>query len=190
MRKRESAKARRASGVLALALPLILLSPAGRGGETLSDPPREEMGACVVAPTLRIPDPLEIALAPTANANGASGSARLAFAMSPFGVAVTADGHHLYRIRLAAAGLPPAGGGAYVAWAVTPSLDRTRKLGVLDSAGEVVSEIAFNKFLVFVTAEPSAGVEKWSGPILLRGISRSGRMHTMAGHGPFQGEPC
>jgi hypothetical protein len=24
----------------------------------------------------------------------------------------------------------------------------------------------------------------------MRGMSRSGRMHTLAGHGPFEAEPC
>lgn len=30
----------------------------------------------------------------------------------------------------------------------------------------------------------------WAGPVILRGMSRSGRMHTMAGHGPFEQERC
>ncbi|MGD2070011.1 MAG: hypothetical protein PVI57_15165, partial [Gemmatimonadota bacterium] len=52
--------------------------------------------------------------------------------------------------------------------------------------------VEWNKFLVVITLEtvddPSA--DAWSGPIALRGMSRSGKMHTMAGHGPFQQENC
>lgn len=36
----------------------------------------------------------------------------------------------------------------------------------------------------------SAGPDMWSGPVVLRGMSRSGMMHTMAGHGPFEQENC
>ena len=35
--------------------------------------------------------------------------------------------------------------------------------------------------------EPGA---MWTGPVVSRGMSRSGLMHTMAGHGPFETEPC
>jgi hypothetical protein len=45
---------------------------------------------------------------------------------------------------------------------------------------------------VIITLEPSADDlgERWQGPVVLRGMSRSGMMHTMAGHGPFETEPC
>ena len=135
------------------------------------------------------PDPYLVQLVPTAHANGARGRVELRFAPSPFGVTVTARGHHLYDALLTTSGLRP-DGSSLVVWAATPELDQVQKLGVLDANGALHGRIAFNKFLVFVTAEASAAVERWSGPILLRGISPSGRMHTMAGHGPFQGEPC
>ena len=135
------------------------------------------------------PDPFEVVLVPTAHANGAGGRVDLRFADSPFGVAVSTDGHHIYEARLRTTGLRAAGR-VLVVWAATPELDQVEKLGMLDEAGALDGRIAFNKFLVFVTAEASADVERWAGPILLRGISPSGRMHTMAGHGPFQGEPC
>jgi hypothetical protein len=140
-------------------------------------------------PVCRGPDPYEIVLVPTAHANGATGRAALRFAPSPFGVTVSPDGHHLYEMRLETAGLR-ADGRALVVWAATPELDRVSRLGTLDANGTLDGTLAFNKFLVFVTAEESPDVERWAGPILLRGISPSGRMHTMAGHGPFQGEPC
>jgi hypothetical protein len=30
----------------------------------------------------------------------------------------------------------------------------------------------------------------WKGPVVMRGMSRSGLMHTLAGHGPYEKEPC
>ena len=135
------------------------------------------------------PDPFFVPLYPTAHANFASGAVELRFAESPFGVTVTENGHHLYEAELVTRSLPR-DGRALVVWAATPNLDQVARLGTIGEDGRLSARIAFNKFLVFVTAEASADVERWSGPILLRGISPSGRMHTMAGHGPFQGEPC
>lgn len=135
------------------------------------------------------PDPFLVPLYPTAHANFARGSVVLRFAESPFGATVTADGHHLYDATFRVESLPRTGR-ALVVWAATPSLDQVQKLGTLDDNGGLSARIAFNKFLVFVTAEETPDVERWAGPILIRGISPSGRMHTMAGHGPFQGEPC
>lgn len=136
------------------------------------------------------PDPFTVRLVPTAHANGADGTVQLTFAESPYGVAVTADGHHRYRARVTTSGLAGRDS-ALVVWAATPELDQVRNLGTLAADGTLAdAEIAFNKFLVFVTAEADAGTTRWAGRILLRGISPSGRLHTMAGHGPFQGESC
>lgn len=136
------------------------------------------------------PELFTFALAPTAHANGARATARLRFAPSPFGVAVTRDGRHAYALELETRGLRQGAGTVAVVWAATPELDRVEKLGTLDGSGALGARVAMNKFLLFVTAEASADVERWSGPILLRGIAPSGRMHSMAGHGPFEGEPC
>ena len=72
-----------------------------------------------------------------------------------------------------------------------------KRLGALEvGEAERVSgfsgEVGWNKFLVVITLEPEDDPEAatWSGPIVLRGMSRSGAMHTMAGHGPFQEENC
>ena len=50
----------------------------------------------------------------------------------------------------------------------------------------------WNKFLVVITLEPDDGGESgmWSGPVVFRGMSRSGMMHTMVGHGALQQENC
>ena len=43
-----------------------------------------------------------------------------------------------------------------------------------------------------VTLESSDDPDQtmWTGPIVFRGASRSGMMHTMVGHGPLQQENC
>ncbi|HEU5209681.1 MAG TPA: hypothetical protein VFU06_09730 [Longimicrobiales bacterium] len=148
------------------------------------------VAASDIRPCRAGPDPYEVRLVPTAHANGASGIVRLTFAESPYVVTVTAEGHHRYQAHLSTEGLDGRSG-SLVAWAATPELDQVQKLGVLSADGVLPpAEITFNKFLVFVTEEEDAGVERWRGRILLRGISPSGRLHTMAGHGPFQGESC
>ena len=79
-------------------------------------------------------------------------------------------------------------------WITTPNLDKIKRLGVLsdEKVSQVSGQVDWNKFLVVVTLEPSVADDDrmWVGPIIMRGISRSGLMHTMAGHGPFEREPC
>ncbi|MDZ7808701.1 MAG: hypothetical protein U5K71_16570 [Gracilimonas sp.] len=53
--------------------------------------------------------------------------------------------------------------------------------------------VDWNKYIVVITLEeevPAKNTNMWSGSIAFRGLSRSGLMHTMAGHGPFAQEPC
>jgi hypothetical protein len=147
----------------------------------------------------------------------ATGEAGLVFpADSPFGVVLAPDGSYRYRVRFQVERLPARPNGVFVAWVTTPQVDRVRRVGPLDPEGRVEGEVEWNKFLVVVTLEPEGaatagasdggaagltagldapgGVEAatppWTGPVVLRGMSRSGRMHTMAGHGPFEQERC
>lgn len=132
-------------------------------------------------------EPIRVALQPTSAAPGAAAYMEMSMAPSPFGVAVAADGRYAYDVTIGVERLRRRPGRTYVAWAATPELDRLRKLGVLDEASGVVrARVQFNKFLVFVTAEASADLDRWEGPILLTGISPSGLMHTMRGHGIFE----
>lgn len=109
---------------------------------------------------------------------------------SPYGVSVEADGRYAYEVTVEVARLRRRGGANYLVWAATPELDRVAKLGLLDQSSRVTGVVSWNKFLVFVSEEASADGDTWSGPILLTGLSPSGRMHTMAGHGPFEDVDC
>ena len=81
-------------------------------------------------------------------------------------------------------------GAVYVVWAAVPELDEYIQLGALGESNALTAPLAWNKFMVFVSEEANLEVERWEGPILLTGLSPSGRMHTMAGHGPFEDVSC
>lgn len=140
-------------------------------------------GVCAAAPE-------EVRLRPTQNAPGGRGRMVLTPAESAYGIAVDAEGRHRYQVRLEVEQLRRRDGASYVVWAATPELDRFDRLGVLGDGNRVEGEVAWNKFLVFVSEESAPDGERWAGPILLTGLSPSGRMHTMAGHGPFEGVAC
>ncbi len=86
--------------------------------------------------------------------------ARLVYASSPFGVAVTADGVDRYDVRLNLKGMPaPSALGpyrAYVAWQVTTDLSHWQRLGQVQNGTTVVGATDLNKFLLVITAEASA----------------------------------
>ena len=122
----------------------------------------------------------------------ARGKADVVFAQSPFGIALTPDGQYVYELRIAVEKLAPPRAGRYVAWVTTPSLDQRVRIGALDDDHRITGQVAWNKFLVVVTLEEddAEGQASWQGPVVVRGMSRSGLMHTQAGHGPFETEPC
>jgi FtsP/CotA-like multicopper oxidase with cupredoxin domain len=64
----------------------------------------------------------------------------------------------------------------YVAWATPPVFDPVVKLGEVRNGRNDLGEIAFNKYLVLVTAEASAEVSERTGPLVIRGRSPSSRM--------------
>ena len=139
------------------------------------------------------PDYYQITLVPTRRvptARLARGTARLTYAESPFGIAVSARGHYRYDVEVVVENLRPVPGGEFVAWMATPDLKQAVRMGpVTDS---VRGRTEWNKFLVFITLEPLSQppAARWQGPVVMRGLSRSGLMHTMAGHGPYEQEPC
>lgn len=135
--------------------------------------------------------PFDVPLFSTPTAPAAHGLARLVYASSPFGVAVTADGRARMDIRVTAAGLPaPATLGAfkaYVAWEVSPDLSRWVRLGTVGNGTSVVGTADENKFLFVITAEPSANPRTHAGPIVLHGTSPSGWLQTFLAHPLFRG---
>jgi len=153
--------------------------------------PSYALGGCSVAD----PDYYEFPLVTTRNVPGtgrASGIGEVTFQPSPFGVSIGADGSYDYRVEVTGINLRPPRQGVFVAWAMTPQLDQVIRLGALDGQMKASGSVDWNKFLVAITleSEDDPGAAMWSGPIVMRGVSRSGLMHTMAGHGPFVQENC
>jgi len=158
------------------------------------------LAAAAAAPPmcLRDPDPpayYQFPMVSTRRVPGtgpATGTGSVTFAASPFGVALASDGSYLMDVRLTFDGLRMPTEGGYVVWFTTPTLDRVERAGVLNESLRFTGPMRWNKFLVVVTleADPELARDGWTGPIVLRGMSRSGMMHTMAGHGPFEKENC
>ena len=121
----------------------------------------------------------------------AAGLGEVTFADSPFGVTLARDGSYLLDVWLTVERLVAPREGVYVGWLTTPELDQVERIGPL-SAGELHGRARWNKFLLVVTLEPGddPGADSWTGPVVMRGMSRSGQMHTMAGHGAFEQENC
>ena len=121
----------------------------------------------------------------------AIGTGMVNFARSPFGVAVSPSGSYVYDLSLSIDRIKAPRRGAYIAWAVAPDLQDVVRLGVLEEGQVASARVAWNKFLVVVTLEPSTNpTARWQGPVIMRGMSRSGMMHTLAGHGPYEIEAC
>lgn len=144
-----------------------------------------------------LPDPVAcsfapetVELRPTGNAPGGRGAMILVLPDSPFGVTVDVEGRQAYDVTVAVERMRKREGATYVVWAATPELERHARLGVLGPENRVTAPVSWNKFMVFVSEEADPDVERWEGPIMLTGLSPSGRMHTMAGHGPFEDVNC
>ena len=121
-----------------------------------------------------------IDLISTQRGGDATGVVELSRPWSPFGVTVTAEGRHRHELTAWIAGLPdPATLGpyvTYVAWATPLVLDPVVKLGEVRNGRNDLGEVAFNKYLVLVTAEASVEVSERTGPLVIRGRSPSSRM--------------
>ena len=137
--------------------------------------------------------PYDISLFNTPKTPTAQGHARLVFAHSPFGVAVTADGRASYDIEIEASGLPePSTLGAYnayVAWSTSTDLTEWHRLGAVKNGTSTVGRAELNKFLLVITAEPSAAPAEHSGPTVLHGTSPSGWLQSFLSHPLFRGIP-
>lgn len=152
-------------------------------------------GSAICSVVAEPPAYYAISLVPTRQVVGtgrATGQAHNTFDRSPFGVELSADGSYLTTLAIEVANLPSVEDHEFVAWATTPSIDTITRIGTLDGNGSTTGPVEWNKFLVVITMEPVGYAEEasWSGPVILRGMSRSGQMHTMAGHGPFEQSEC
>lgn len=166
-------------------LPAVALAgPSGAAGIPGSGAQAPAAACPAAAADRTVPDPFEARLEPTGRGRDVTGRMVLRYASSPFEVAVGPDGHSDYRVRVRVSGGSPRSG-TYVVWAATPDLDEHVKLGPV-ADGEASGRIWWNKFIVFVTVEESSDVDRWQGPIVLRGFSPSARMHTMRGHGLYE----
>lgn len=135
--------------------------------------------------------PYDIPLYGTPSTPAANGHGRLVYAESPFGVALTQDGHARYDIQVTAAALPvPSSLGkftTYVAWAVTPDLSTWSKLGTVSNGSSTVGPVSLNKFLLVVTAEPDSASATHAGPTVLHGISPSSLLQRFLTKPAFHG---
>ena len=147
------------------------------------------LGAALLA--LSGPDigPYDVPLYATASAPAAKGRARLVFAESPFGIAVTSDGHARYDAQITAAGLPaPSSLGAYrayVAWAVSSDLTHWQRLGAVTNGTSTVGAVAMDKFLLVIAAEQDSTVAIHRGPSVLHGSSPSTFLQSFQAHTAF-----
>ena len=137
--------------------------------------------------------PFDIALFNTAKAPDAKGAARLGYAASPFGGAVTPDGHARYDVQFDVSGLPePSTVGAfssYVAWAASSDLSQWVRLGVVKHGRSTVGQVELNKFLLVVTAEANETPATHAGPTVLHGTSPSSWLQNFLTHPLFRGVP-
>ena len=110
---------------------------------------------------------------------------------SPFSVSLGADGSYVYDLTVALDRMRVPRQGRLVAWVTTPDIDQIERIGALDENLRAKGTVSWNKFIVVITLEADeTETEMWSGPIAFRGMSRSGMMHTMVGHGALQEENC
>ena len=184
---------RRPGGWLVLAAVLVLAAAAPDSENTgrVAGPPTEVAGLPVACG----PDYYQFPMVSTRRVPGtgnATGVGEIVFARSPFGISLTEDGSYLYDFTVRFERLRPPRAGTYVVWTTTPELDQVTLAGEMTDPASFSGKVAWNKFLVVVTLEPEfdPGATTWTGPIVTRGMSRSGMMHTMAGHGPFEQENC
>ncbi len=193
-RRRAGARARRLVALGALGFGAAAISGATPGGDAAEPAATAVPGPCG-ATNIRGPEYYRFPMVSTRRVPGtaaATGTGEVAFSASPFGVALGEDGSYEYdfALRFERLRLPPQG--VFVVWTATPALDQVAVAGPLEDPGIFKGSVAWNKFLVVITLEPEfdPGATAWTGPVVVRGMSRSGMMHTMAGHGAFEQENC
>lgn len=126
------------------------------------------------------PDLYCIELLPGMGIEQGTGRAQLVPPPTPFGIAVSPAGETLHDVRLTLRGLPPPSSlgdfTTYMAWATTPQMTPELRLGEVANGEVTLGRIPFDRFLILITAERSAGVATREGRLVLRGTSASVRM--------------
>ncbi len=120
-----------------------------------------------------------IELLPAAAGGSASGTAQLDWIPSPFTVAVAADGTHRWQLTLTLDSLPSLPRGrapGFVAWAAEPSFSHITRLGVVRAGVTALGNVAYDRFLVLISAEPDTTLSERRGRLVLRGESAANRM--------------
>ncbi|MFL5494525.1 MAG: multicopper oxidase family protein [Gemmatimonadales bacterium] len=111
---------------------------------------------------------------------GPSGRVELGYLPGPFTIAVGPAGEPRYRPIISVAGLPsPRSLGpyrTYVAWVASPTMYPVTRLGEIRNGRAALATIELEKFVILVTAEPSAGVKQPGSRVVLRGQSPSTRL--------------
>jgi len=191
-----SAGATGMTAALAVALGTLVASEA-RAADPAGSPPPHGATPGVATPWVAVPPvgaclltPEVVRLSGTQSAPGSRGSMTLTQPGSPFEITVDEGGFQTFDIEILVDQMRRRRGAVYVVWAAKPELDEWMQLGTLSDENRLEARVAWNQFLIFVSEEASADVERWQGPIMLTGLSPSGRLHTMAGHGPFEAMNC
>jgi hypothetical protein len=184
-----SAAAARALGAVGM---LALLG--ARPGTVSPSVPVTAPSACGTIDGLLRPALYAIPLLPDQGMSG-SGLATLVPSPSPFGITVTPDGHPIFDVTVTVQNLAPPqanGGTQYVAWATTQDLTDADRIGVIGHDQKAVGKVAWNKYIVLVTAEGATVPEHWKGTVVLRGFSPATYLTNYASHPLFLGgmPPC
>ncbi|MGQ0814967.1 MAG: multicopper oxidase family protein [Gemmatimonadota bacterium] len=134
---------------------------------------------CAKLAHAQAPDLYTIDLIGTPELQRFGGFAELRPPPSPFTVTVTSTGVHRYEVVLHIDSLPdPRALGnftVFMAWVAPPTMRPIIKLGEVRNH-VALGEIAFNRFTIFITAEPHANVTEPGGIYVLRGTSPSMRL--------------
>jgi hypothetical protein len=177
---------------------LALLGPAALGATTALAPAVAPVSGNTPAPAFCAAGPAYYAfeLYTTKNIPGtglARGTVEVQVSSSsPFSVALGPDGSYVYDLHVSLERMKTPRQGHLVAWVTTPEIDYIVRMGALDANLRGSGMVDWNKFIVVITLEDrdDPAAETWSGPVVFRGMSRSGMMHTMVGHGALQQENC
>ncbi|MBP2649003.1 MAG: Multicopper oxidase type 3, partial [Gemmatimonadetes bacterium] len=109
----------------------------------------------------------------------AHGSVELGWVPGPFTVAVSPGGVQGWNLLISAAGLDRksrGGRSGFVAWASPPSLTPLVRLGVMGTGPLQAGPVAFDRFLVLISAEADTATREMRGKVVLRGESPSNRL--------------